>query len=291
MRQLRPTFVLFLLTGCQAVELSPSWRIDRLRVLAVAAEPAEPQPGDLVTFSSLTVGPPDAWGMSIWMACFEPEDDDFGCTVDADVLEGFDPETVTPEDLEEAGVIGVEPYWPPTWSVDADALDGVAEADALEGVNAFINLAALPETDDPASIDSDDVELAYKRVPISIAATPNHNPVVTGIRVDGVDVPPGSTLVLDPGQAFTLEAVLADDALETYTYRNSEGQDEARVEEPYVTWYVEEGDFDQSYSVWPDLQVDWWSPAAPELEESTIWVVVRDRRGGMGWYAQPVRIR
>ena len=43
---------LLLLPGCLTQSLSPAWLVDRTRRLAVRAEPTEPRPGDLVTFTS-----------------------------------------------------------------------------------------------------------------------------------------------------------------------------------------------------------------------------------------------
>ena len=45
--------MLLFLLACSRIEVSESWQIDRLRILAIAAEPAEPRPGDTVRFRSL----------------------------------------------------------------------------------------------------------------------------------------------------------------------------------------------------------------------------------------------
>jgi hypothetical protein len=284
---------LFLL-ACTTAELSQSWQIDRLRVLGVASEPAEPRPGDVVTFSSLVVSPEQPWVGTAWMVCLDPEDVDLGCEVDTSVLEG----DVDFAALQEAGFIGFEPYLPPTWTVPDDALDGLSAEEQLEGTNAFVNLAAFHEGETSLGeglpgIDTEDVELAFKRVPISLASTPNNNPAVATLRVDGVDVQPDTVLVVDAGEPYTVEVVLADDAIETYTFVNGDGDEEDREEEPYFTFYAEEGEFDlgQTYAVWPDATVDWVAPASPEEAEQTLWAVVRDRRGGMAWATLRLRVR
>jgi hypothetical protein len=287
---------ILLLLACTTEELSQSWQIDRLRVLGVAAEPAEPAPGDVVTFSSLVVSPEEAWAGTAWMVCLDPTDVDVGCEVDTSLLS----EDMDLEALIEAGFIGFEPYLPPTWTVPDDALDGLTEAEAREGVNAFVNLAAFHEDPDgeplgeglPA-VDTEDVELAFKRVPVSLAPTPNHNPAIATLRIDGVDVASDTVLVVDAGEPYTIEVVLADDAVETYTFLNGEGEEEERTEEPYFTFYAQEGEFDfgQTYAVWPDTSVDWVAPDEPELAEQSLWAVVRDRRGGMSWTELRLRFR
>ena len=46
--------VLALLSGCAGSDLPQEWFLDRTRILAVSATPAEPRPGDTVTFQALT---------------------------------------------------------------------------------------------------------------------------------------------------------------------------------------------------------------------------------------------
>lgn len=287
--------MLLYLLACNTTEMAQSYEIDRLRILAVAAEPAEPRPGDVVTFTSLTVSPVDGWGGSIWFACAGTDADEFGCAADTDALaglEGLDPTTMTEEELAElyeqlvaAGLIGYEPLFPPTWVVPADLLDGLSEEERLEGALGYVTINAFPATE---SFDESDIELAYKRVPISEALTPNHNPSLIGLSVDGVMMEPGVTLHLDRGEPYTLTPILGDDAVESYTYRNTDGVDETRTEEPYFTWYLQEGEFDQSFSLYGEESVTWTSPTNPTLSSQSLWVVIRDRRGGMAWLEQKI---
>lgn len=281
---------LLLLHACTTAEVSQAYEIDRLRILAVAAEPAEPRPGDTVSFSALVVSPVVPVALTTWFVCFLDGGADFGCAIDPAITEelaGLDPESLTPEELAdlyaqllEAGLIGVDPFLPPTWTVPDDALDGLTEAEKLEGRIATLTLTSIPEGE---SVDEDDLELAYKRVPVSLASTPNHNPVILGIRVDGVEVAPGSRLRLDRGQAYTLEVVVDEASIETYAYVNPDGVEEIRAEEPYYGWYLQEGSFDQTLTLDPFREVEYTTPVAPSLLEQSVWVVARDRRGGMAW--------
>ncbi|RME27497.1 MAG: hypothetical protein D6798_04415 [Deltaproteobacteria bacterium] len=283
--------------GCGGSSLSQSWQLDRLRVLAVQAEPAEPRPGEEVRFESLTYLPPDQQlELTAWFACLPDQATEFGCELDAsalDSLSGVDPESLTPEEqagllqqLLDAGLIGVEPWFAPTWVAPEDALDGLSDTERLEGVSAVVNLTAMPT----GAQDEGDFEIAYKRLPISEALTPNHNPDIVAFRVDGKVFAPGGTVGVNWGQPLEIEPILADDALETYTYRTSEGVDEERTEEPFVTWYVEAGRFDQPYSLYPNLPVTWTAPLSAEevyvgdgsVESWRLIAVIRDRRGGMG---------
>ena len=289
--------MILLLLGCDNPidDLAQSWQIDRLRVLAVAAEPAEPRPGDTVTFPSLVVSPVAEVAMVTWFACLSEAADDFGCEIDADALsalDGVDPSTMTEEELAArsaelvaAGLIGVEPYLPPVWQVPTDALDGLDEDAKLEGLSAFVSVSAIPAGD---GVTEADVELAYKRVVVSEAVTPNHNPGVVGFEVDGAAVDPGERVAASRGQTLSIRLVLAADALESYQFQLDDGTVDDRVEEPYFAWYTQDGSFDQENTLYPDDGVEWTAPdAAGEL---SLWAVVRDRRGGMGWAELPLRV-
>ena len=279
----------FLLLACQRPEVSQPWQIDRLRILAVAAEPPEPRPGDTVTFTSLVVSPDDPVAAVLWLSC--GTGGSFGC--DTSVLQDLDfenPETIDPQTLLDAGLIGAEPYWAPAWEVPTDFLDALTEDEKLEGMSAMINLTAIPESAATAEVDDLNlVESAFKRIPVSLAPTPNHNPTVTGVQVDELPIPEaGARIYLEPNQTYSLTIQLSDDSIEDYTYRNSGGEDETRTEEPYFTWYAQEGSFDQTATLWPYTTVAFTTPETPTITDPSIWVVVRDRRGGMSWYTLPV---
>lgn len=292
----------FILLACSESELSPAWRIDRLRVLAVAgntlpadnsAPTAEPRPGETVVFSSLVVSP-DPVAAVIWFACATA--DDYGCdlsAVDTSAFTDGSIEDLSPEEqaaliseLVEAGLIGVEPLWQPTFTVPSTWLDGLDEDARREGSPVIVNITALP---DQAEVTEADIEIAYKRLPVSEALTPNHNPVITGLRVEGMELTPGATLTVVPGYPYEIEPILSEDTVESYTYVTTSGQEETRTEEPYFTWYTEHGSFFQEYSLYPNTAITWYAPVNPPAETDHLWGVVRDRRGGMGWYTLPIR--
>ncbi|MDP6935115.1 MAG: hypothetical protein QGG40_19490, partial [Myxococcota bacterium] len=257
MLQPKPLFIfaaLALTTGCGSDSLSQSWQLDRLRILAVRAEatvaptvlfdqvdytsqpldstgPAEPQPGQTVSFQSLQFVPQGLEIETLWLACLPEEADDFGCDVSSD--DAF---------------IGYEPYFAPSWTPGADVLDEMSEQEQTEGLSAFIQLIALPagsleETDTGSSDlsdleDSDEVEIAYKRMPVSLSPTPNHNPDLDAVTVDSVEIGTGDSLQATRAQTYELDVMLAADAVETYSYTTSEGSIEEREEEPYLSWFV-----------------------------------------------------
>lgn len=275
--------ILSLLLGCQTVELSEEWQLDRLRLLAVRAEPAEPVPGDVVTFTSLSYVPGSADWSALWIACVEGDED--GCTFDEALMARLeDAASLTEEelaqlvaDLQAAGLIGLEPMFSPAWTVPGDALDGLDDAAALEGLAATVQVTLSTEAD---------TELALRRVPVSRATTPNHNPDIGALEVDEVGV--DASFAAARGEAYTLTARL-DGGLETYTYVTTGGVEEERTEEPEWRWYAEGGQLSRG-GRGPDFggdpedfdEITWTAPDA--AGEYLLHAVVLDGRGGMGWW-------
>ena len=287
MRILTALPALLLLSGCGANTLSQSWQLDRLRLLGVRATPAEPQPGELTTFESLAYVPADMTLEGIvWFGCLPESADEFGCDLDTSALE--DLENASFEDLLAAGFIGFEPAFAPSWTPPPDALDGFTEEEQEEGLSALINLTALP-TD---AEDDSELELAYKRVPVSYATTPNTNPDITGLLVDGVEHSLGEPVQVTSGQTIELDPVMSDASIEDYVYTTTDGVTETRTEEPYFSWYTEAGTFDQPFSLYPFTSVEWTAPylSSGQTFEGVMIIVLRDRRGGMAWLNLTVQV-
>ena len=282
-----------LLISCAASELSQSWQLDRLRILGAQAEPAEPSPGDIVQFTSFVFAPREQDVDSvIWFSCLPEGATNFGCSLEGVSLDSLgtdNQDELSPEEqaelfeqLLEAGFAGVEPTFPPQWQVPGDALDGLDEADRLEGLSALATITALP------SVEGADPEIGYKRFPVSEAASPNQNPAIREIQVDGTAYAEGDLFTASPGQEYEFDPVLAEESVETYSYTKPDGDTETREEEPYFTWYAEGGTLLQPFSLYPYNAAAWTAPE--ENFEGVLAVVVRDRRGGMNWSWLRVRV-
>ena len=271
-----------LLAGCGDSTLSSSWQIDRLRILAVRAEPAEPAPGELVTFESLTVHPDNDDLITVWFACLLEASSSYGC-------EGLGDTADTGADVPE-GLIGYEPDWPPTYVPDESALEGLTDEQRVEGRNILLTLAAF-ENGEEIDFEDESAELATKRIPVSENPDPNKNPNIAGLQIDGVELPEGGVLEVDAKRTYTFTPVLADDAVQTYSYTTTDGVTEERVEEPYFTFFADGGALGDSSTLYPYSDFDWTAPDAATGEQIRIWAIVRDRRGGMGWWTQLIQIR
>lgn len=284
---------LFWLFGCEQPDFQLEWELDRLRLLAVRADPAEPRPGDVVSFSSLRYVPDDAEWSAAWIACMDGDAE--GCVIDPDLLAQLEhADELTDAELmalfaalQAAGFVGVEPGMPLGWIVPADALDDLDEADRLEGRSATVTINLATE---------DDAELVLKSIPVSEATTPNHNPDLLPLTFDGVPIEPGVALVVDSLNDIDIGAAL-DGEPEVYEYVTTAGVTESRTEAPSFRWYVSGGTLADPADVELSF-TDGGSPTServwttPEQEGTyRLAVVVLDGRGGMGWQALDVEVR
>jgi hypothetical protein len=268
-------------------DLEPGWSVLRSRVLGIRALPPEVAPGETATFEVLLPDPNDEIGAVLWLACPPEATTPFGCAVDLSVLG----EDATPEELAEAGVIGIEPGFAPRFVAPADALDALEPADRAEGLQYTVNAIGLPpDVADQEDVDFATFESAYKRIVISEATTPNQNPTIATFTVEGVDVPPGTVVELDPDQPYELSISLTDDSIETYEYVNPDGVLEQRVEEPWARWYATTGADLESTTIFPTVEADFVTGVESGVD-GTWWVVVRDRRGGLAWDHRDFHVR
>ena len=268
---------MFLHIGCVQEELSQNWQLDRTRILAAKAEPAEAQPGELVRFQSFVYTPENIESV-VWFACLPESASDFGCSIDPTLLESMQSDEEPDFNaLLEAGFAGAEPTFPASWTAPEDALEGLSEAQSNDGLSAFVTLSAIPEGAD----ENTEIEVAYKRFPISSSSTPNQNPIVESLSIDGVVYSQEEVFLATTGQTYTISPNFSEDHIETYRFLNREGIHEDRTEEPYFSWFTDCGIFDQPLSLYPYNDVEWTAPSVP-LEGKVI-TIMRDRRGGIAW--------
>lgn len=270
-------------------DLDDAWMVEKLRLLGIRGTPAEAAPGETLELEALLVDPHESVEMVIWLACAWTDSDSDGCSVDLSALDLEDP---TPEDLEAAGVIGIEPFWPPVYQVPSDFLDGLDERTVENGAYLSLQVMALPQgaldAQDGAEIDYNEVEVGTKLLPVSLSATPNHNPAIIGWTVDGLELPAGAPVLLDAGQAYDVGIVLSEASIEDYVWMESDGDIRDNTEEPYTTWFASGGEIVDYWTIHPHHEATW---VAPESGTGSWWAVVRDRRGGMSWSSLDYEIR
>jgi len=164
-------------------------------------------------------------------------------------------------------------------------------------VQVTVQLAAFPPFEEgQTEIDFNEVEVGFKRLVVSRATTPNQNPVVLEMIVEDVAVPLESSIEVEGGLEYTFGVRLVPETVEEYVFVNEDGVSEDRVEEPYVTIYATGGEVSESlglsgeYAEPGEMDGSWIAPNLPG-ESGTLYVVVRDRRGGQTWATLPYLVR
>ena len=265
--------------------------------------------------SSLAVHPEKDLSV-LWTGCVSEAADEFGCVVDMEAMEALfseDVESMTPEELaawtaalEAQGFLGVEPYLPPQIHVPEDLLADLSPEKQLEGTSYLLSLVASPDAAgmleegagdlDESDLAESDTEIATKQVVVSQGVegqpwTPNHNPRILYLLINGEQHDSGAIREVTPGEELTLEPVLTTDSVEEYIFVNRDGEAEERLEDPWFSFFTTDGLFDIPYSLHAFPETAFHVPDEPQEETIRLWVVVRDRRGGMHWQEQVLQLK
>lgn len=306
-----------IVVGC-GPGFTPASLVDKVRVLAIQADPAEVQPGGSLTYRAL-VAAPDRAGESLvytFVACTAgPE----GCLEQSEALAaaGGDPtlgnelyqqtsvrygfgnfqgeeiEAVGANLLTPASVLNYTPTPEEGANVQVTFIACMADACSEAGVEGGgTDLLSILDVLPPG-----ESALAVKRARVSTSTSPNHNPVFTSLEIPQlqVEVPDGGAFTPATTEPLTLVAHLPDDVVEAYLYLTDDGVTESREERPYLRWYSTAGDFDASSTGLVENPEGGWTstivfnPPDP-LEDFTVWAVIWDRRGGMAWISAHTKL-
>lgn len=302
---------LLLLAGCSGSLPSQSF-VDKLRVLAVRADPPEVAPGVASSLSVLAVEPPlqqlDGGAPSpisyLWLACSIPP----GSTASTPCGLGADnplPQggAIPPPCDANPGAAGAQPelcllgtgptasYTPVTRQLGADGTGQVLitvvvadEPDGAEGclTNTFAN--------DSLPINPDHCVLALKQLRVSSPgrtlqdgspAAPNHNPALDSFTLDGASLEDGSArftpATTTPAPKITLGAVMAAGAAEQYASFDDNGVRSDVFEQMTLSWFTTAGAIASSRAGFPPdgcaTQSD-CPTAAPALVATVDWNIV-----------------
>jgi hypothetical protein len=167
-------------------------------------------------------------------------------------------------------------------------------SDKLQGLGGIRVMFALSVEDgDPNGPVAADKILLYSPQ----GTTPNHNPAMTGLALsrDGQpagSVAPGQTLQLQRGVTYGIRPLLAPGAREEYDTTDLRGNKVHLKEQPLYAFFTTPGaEFDRDTAYEP---VDGVAPPdgltridAIRTGSGTVWVVIRDGRGGESWIAIP----
>jgi hypothetical protein len=246
--------------------------VSGMRVLAVKGEPPEAPPGTEIHFTALVADPNGAGRpiKRIWALCSPGEGGIGTCGNPANTL-----------------VLGTQ--LDATWTIPAAALDGLSPLDAQIGRDVYVVLAVQVD-DGTGSVDQDRSEhdVAFKHVRVSTNSQPNKNPRLTKLTVEKT-ADPSNALTELAGQVLDLQSAAAPGSMEKWV---SPDGATSGVEDSRYTWLISGGSVDLDISYGDDAGRSanrWHSPGA--TGPATLWVVLRDGRGGTDWAEQEINLQ
>jgi hypothetical protein len=181
---------------------SSSSIVTGLRVLAIGADRPEIQPGETAKLYVLIADPQGGGRQltSVWFGCHPEPLNSSPCDLTANLLD-------LSSFLQQPGTFAIPS--PPVYLAPTDSLDGLPDPDKLTGGrDGQIILAAAPGGVDQALRGPGERVAVIARIKVSKAPVPNHNPVATGLTVDGANAPEGSTIEIAAGSAPTFELLV-----------------------------------------------------------------------------------
>ena len=310
--------LLLAMVGCSS-PLPPGSRVDKLRVLAVRAEPPEVQPGQMTSLDTLTALPlyntVDASAPVVtylWLACVEAVGSSapFPCTLPSGSDAGVTPnipvcDSSTGTNLCLIGDGPTQRYTPTSAALDASGsssasvLITVVVADQEAGGAVGCAYDASQGSGTPTNPDHCTVSL--KRLTVSRSTTPNHNPTLASVTLDGaaIDQNGAAHWKLAPDNT-TVSGTLSA----TRTPGSAEVKSDGTYETLFLSWYVSAGSLENRRSTFfpndcPDacLKTDppvtvttlWdFSTAADAMQyaptgEVLLWAILHDDQDGVGW--------
>ncbi len=303
MRRCASHVFLVFLSGCGA-QLKPETLVDKLRVLSIVADPPEVKPGQSAQLSALLLDPSDARTTVIWVGC-DPDPFGEGRSACNDTSALLQPTSFTtfPEGVHILSIGSRASYAsPPT------LFDPIPQGDAnrFNGVVGPVLAVVIGEEIDPTStneelrdlfhrIETQEVKsvFALSRITVSEKDPPNQNPRLDGLDVDGKEHPKNGTLQVKPGQELSLHVRASE--RETYTLQLPTGRED-RTEQLVAAWYSTNGRFSQErldLDEGPDTiflapgSAEVPEDPVPERRFGTVWLVLRDGRGGQGFATLP----
>lgn len=294
-----------LLCGC-GLAPKPETLVEKLRVLSITAEPPEVKPGESTQLDVLQLDPSRPGGKTtvLWVGC-QPDPFGLGRSACNDTSALLQPTSFStfPPGVSILG-FGTKAGYAPA----ASLFDPVPAGDMVRfnGVVGQVLAVAIGEEINPTSTDAELKELfgrierqeikvvmALTRITVSEREPKNHNPRLDRFEIDGVALPPNATLQVEPGQSISMHVTASDK--ETYTLQFPEGPVE-RTENLVAAWYSTSGRFSQERL---DLETGedtaFLAPGSADVPEDpvppkrtgTLWVVLRDGRGGQAYKSFP----
>ena len=293
----------FLLVACGA-DFDPPSRVTGLRVLAVRADEPYAPPASTVHLQALAVDPAGRaleWG---WGTCVDPDSSDVVDCIDGADWPGF---TISADSPTHAVAIPADAI---------DRLPAAARARASVGVITVVCPGDLSLVSPPASVratgalpfvcrdhdtgrvlQQDEYQAGVKRIFVRTSDR-NANPVIANVTWDGQAWPETTVRDVEPcatdGNSLSVcDAVLHEVGAIAAPSSAESGVDSfgARFDEQVIVqYYATEGIFADSVRIASDPVTKWAAREQSGGRTVTMWMVLRDDRGGVDWTRRTVNV-
>jgi hypothetical protein len=297
--------LLALSPGCSD-DFAPYSSLDRLRILALQAEPPTPLPGETAALSALTFAPAGEVPAVHWTWCpvAAQASDDYACPLDeATAAQVFAASLAGPLPSLDLGDAATATLPNPFSAVGLatlcrSGLESQPLASAIDCADGYPITVVLDASTATASLRAGFV----LRLPAGDPPELNRNPTVVGLALAGVPLGDALTpLALDPEQTVDLHVDVPADAAELRSIPASEGPPGQRLERLTTSWFATSGKIDKARTSFIDgvaslAEMSSNRYTAPSAEA---WpadgmvefaAVVRDDRGGQGWLTRRVQL-
>jgi len=295
----------------------PETLVENLRLLGVQADPADLAPGETAALRALVLDPsrPGQRSTVLWLGCApDPYNLNRSACSDVETLSNaadlFSPDGGSPDGgMLPPGVSVIGFNDNASYTADAHLFDSLDAGDErrITGTVGQALVFAVAEEVPPNASQEELAELfrrvqnnevrsltALFRVRISESPERNRNPALSAFFVAKERWPRGAHVTVLPGEPVELDGDAPDDAFEQFTNPTPTGVEE-KTERILVAWYSTAGRFTEARTALREqVKTVFTAPGGadetdpvPTSREGTLYLVLRDTRGGQAWTQVP----
>jgi len=286
--------------------------VENLRVLGIRSTPADLHPGETAVLQSLILDP-SLVGQKptvLWVGC-EPDPYNLNRSACSDPSVLSDPAALGASDgglPPGVKIIGFNDRAAYSASPEVFSVLPADDPRRITGTVGQVLAIAVAEEISPAASEAelralfDRVQaktvnslIALFRIRISEDPQRNTNPVFGPLTFAGEALAANATLALRPGQRGVIDIAVADEVFESYTAVTPAGT-EQKTERVLAAWYSSSGRYPvgEYNALREDVKTEFVAPGGTEATDpmpprrsGTLYVTLRDTRGGQSWQTYP----
>jgi hypothetical protein len=300
-----------LLTACG--DFSPEWQLDRLRILAISAEPATLRPGEKTKFSALVVDEPQNRPLTfLWMGCTpDPYGSNRSPCADPEILKN--PALLVPTLLQETTPENMNIQYLGTALVSDDyhvpeelfsmfpeehpqrkiGTTGMVLlmviAEALPENHTYQDIALLVQRAQDKHVDS---QMALFRIPVHERdEPPNQNPIISQLVVDELAYDKSALVFLEQDKEYRLRLIVPPESFEEYIEITSVSTT-SKTEALFAFFFSTCGKLEnESVNIETSIRTKLLTPNGKDIKPcpssiQKLFAVLRDSRSGQAWHGQ-----